>query len=115
MNVPPILNEALITRFKYWENGIKEGMNYRGQLYQFSQFFAAGDRLKAYQSGCQLCEGGLSAVITAEAKGYSLWVSLRSPLCPFMSEGKKRDSYGVSSSQIKDSVDSGQWTVDSGQ
>ena len=78
MQVPATINERVTTRFKYWENGIKEGINYRGKLYRFLRIFCPEDRLRAYDCGCQLNEAGLCTIISVKDSEYTLWVGLHS-------------------------------------
>ncbi len=77
--VPPlVLDECLVNRFKYWKEGIQQGMCHNGELYTLLQEFSADERLRAYAMAYEQTEKGVEVCITVSKKSYCVWLRLRS-------------------------------------
>jgi len=77
--VPPfVLDECLVSRFKYWNAGIRQGMRHNNELYTLFQAFSINERLKAYAVGYEQTEKGVNVCITVSRQSYCVWLSLRS-------------------------------------
>ncbi len=74
--LPPIIHERLVSRFKFWDGGIYEGMMYRQGFYKLLYEFDIRDRTQAYSLACQMAEQGTTTVITAAPLRYAIWVGL---------------------------------------
>ncbi|MBW4520799.1 MAG: hypothetical protein KME16_13985 [Scytolyngbya sp. HA4215-MV1] len=75
--VPPIVVDANLThQFKYWNNGVQQGMRYNHELFTHHHSYAPEERLKAYAAGFELTDLGRKVCITVSAKGYSVWCDL---------------------------------------
>ncbi len=77
--LPSIISEKSIQQFKYWAQGVQQGMRYGNQLYVLHRSYAISDRLSAYSLGCQLSEQRIKVCLTVSDHGYAVWVELRSP------------------------------------
>lgn len=75
---PSVLSENLVRRFKYWNNGIQEGMNHNGELYALVRSYTLKARLEAYELGCSLSEKGIDTCVTCSNSGYAVWMNLKS-------------------------------------
>lgn len=79
MSLPSVTNESLIQQFKYWHQGIRQGMQYNNELYMLWQSYSAQERLTAYAEAYKHTEAGAIVCITVTGKKYCVWLSLRSP------------------------------------
>jgi len=79
MPLPSVTNESLIHQFKYWHQGIRQGMHYNDELYMLWQSYPVQERLSAYAEAYKHTEAGAIVCITASGKKYCVWLSLRSP------------------------------------
>ncbi len=76
--LPPIVSEAVVSIFSYWDDGIKVGMRYGSELYQFFDSYPISERLKATAAACEQASRGIDVCITASKTTYQIWLSLRS-------------------------------------
>ncbi|MDX2229753.1 MAG: hypothetical protein NW220_08950 [Leptolyngbyaceae cyanobacterium bins.349] len=75
---PPIVSEALVHKFTYWNHQIRTGMRYGAELYTLLQSYPIEERLKACDVACEQTANGIEVCITASKTTYSVWLSLRS-------------------------------------
>lgn len=75
---PSVLSEDLVRRFKYWNDGIQEGMNHNGELYALVRSYSLKARLQAYELGCSMSETGIDTCVTCSNSGYTVWMNLKS-------------------------------------
>lgn len=73
-----VVNESRIRPFKFWNQGIHQGMSYNSELYVLFQSYSLEEELKACTAGYQQTEKGLKVCITVSQTHYSLWLSLQS-------------------------------------
>lgn len=78
MALPLVVNESLIRRFKYWREGVQEGVMYNNELYTHFRSFSQTDRLKAYEIAFEQAKQGIAVCISASAEDYTVWLGLRS-------------------------------------
>lgn len=78
--LPLIVVEELISAFKFWNNGIHEGMHYRNDFYLSLRQFALAERSEAYHRATQESSKGLKVCVTVSKTHYTVWVELRSDL-----------------------------------
>lgn len=77
--VPPlVLDERLVSLFKYWNQGIHQGMRHNSELYTLFQTFPVDERLRAYAVGYEQTERGTDVCITVSKTTYCVWLNLRS-------------------------------------
>lgn len=79
MLFPSVIDEGLVHLFKYWDQGVLQGMRIGGELYTLLKSYPAEERLKAYSDAQEQIEAGESMCITASKSRYSVWLKLRSP------------------------------------
>jgi len=73
------ISEDKVSIFKYWNNdGIQEGMNYKGQLYALVRSYPAEYQLDACELGCDLADKGMEVCLTSSLTGYRVWINLKS-------------------------------------
>lgn len=75
--LPTVLSEDSVHFFKYWHNGISEGMRSVNGLYAQYRVYASHYRLQAYEQACHLASQGISTCITCSGEGYRVWVNLQ--------------------------------------
>ena len=75
----PVVVENLVTRFKYWDQTIQEGIQYRGDLYKCVKAYAVTERAQAFAEGQAYVMQRQKVCITLSEKSYTLWVCLRTP------------------------------------
>ncbi len=73
-----VVDESFITRFNYWDQGIREGMTLSNDLYTCFQCFTSALRFKAYDVGYSFAEKGIAVCISVSDMGYCVWLNLRS-------------------------------------
>jgi hypothetical protein len=78
--LPNVVPESIISRFKYWDDDVKDGMFFQDKLYTCINQFALQKRLVAYEKGCEISEQGFNVCITVTESRYVLWQELRSEL-----------------------------------
>lgn len=76
---PLVIDERLISLFKYWNGTVQQGMWYNQGLYQLLQTYSAHERLQAYAVAYDHAEKGEIVCITVSKNSYRLWLGLRSP------------------------------------
>jgi hypothetical protein len=77
--VPPlVLDECLVSLFRYWNQEIRQGMRHNNELFALFHTFPAEERLKAYALGYEQSESGATICITVSKTSYRVWISLRS-------------------------------------
>jgi hypothetical protein len=79
--LPVIVVEDLISPFKFWHEGIHDGMLYRNDFYVSLCQFAPADRLQAHAKATQQSSQGFKVCVTVSQTHYTVWVELRSRLC----------------------------------
>jgi len=80
--LPLVTNEAMVNLFKYWSDGMRDGMRHDNRLYGCHRVYQSCQRLQAYNLACCLSEQGCDVCLTVSAQGYKVWVDLRSPKLP---------------------------------
>lgn len=83
MKHPLVINECLISCFKYWDGIVQQGMRYNQELYRLLQIYEANERLQAYMVAYNHAEQGNLICITVSKITYRLWLGLRSPESTF--------------------------------
>jgi hypothetical protein len=78
--LPLIVVETLISPFKFWHEGIHQGMLYRNDFYEQVHQFAIAERMQAYAKALKISNGGFKVCITVSKTHYTVWVELRSRL-----------------------------------
>ena len=78
MMIPSVIREDLVNLFKYWNDGVRDGMNLSGELYAHVRSYANESRLEAYQLGCELAEKGMQVCLTCSSSRYAVWINLKS-------------------------------------
>ncbi|WP_448562634.1 hypothetical protein [Trichothermofontia sp.] len=76
---PLVINEEVVTLFKYWQDTIQEGMRCGEELYRHFRSLDLHDRLRAYDLGWKLAQSGYPVCVTCSSQRYAVWVSLRAP------------------------------------
>ncbi|HZG37312.1 MAG TPA: hypothetical protein VEZ50_01410 [Nodosilinea sp.] len=75
--LPLIVVEDLISAFKFWNEGIHEGMLYRNDFYVVLQQFALAERSQAYSHATEASNEGLKVCVTVSKTHYTVWVEMR--------------------------------------
>jgi hypothetical protein len=78
MNSPLVVSESLVHSFKYWHEGMQQGIRYGNELYSHFWSYPATERLKAYDIAHEHAEQGMDVCITVSKTHYSIWLGLRS-------------------------------------
>jgi hypothetical protein len=78
--LPNVISESCISRFKYWDNTVKDGMFFQNKFYTPIDRFAPQKRLVAYDTGCEFSSQGIKVCITVAESGYVLWQELNPDL-----------------------------------
>jgi len=78
ITLPSIIQENLVTCFKYWSNGVQDAMSYQNQMYACIRSYSKDKRLQAYSYACDMAEQNLKLCITYSENGYKVWVNLKS-------------------------------------
>ena len=76
--LPSVINENLVQLFKYWSEGVKEGMNHKGELYCHVRSYPSDARLQAYELGCEMAHSGMDICLTCSQSGYKVWMNMKS-------------------------------------
>ena len=76
--LPPIVNEALVQKFSYWNGKLQVGMRYGVDIYRQLQSYSIDERLKAWDLACEHTAQGAKVCITASKTGYLVWLDMRS-------------------------------------
>lgn len=78
--LPSVINENLVQLFKYWSEGVKEGMNHQGELYAHVRSYPSDARLQAYELGCEMAQKGMQICVTCSQSGYKVWMNMKSSM-----------------------------------
>ncbi len=78
--LPLIVLETLVSPFKFWNEGIHQGMLYRNDFYEHFHQFAATERIAAYAKAIEVGNSGGKVCITVSQTHYTIWVEMRSRL-----------------------------------
>lgn len=76
--LPIVIPETLITPFKYWTEGIQEGMYHDNDLFTLVKVYGPDRRTQAYEDACQLADNDIQICITVSDLRYCLWQNLKS-------------------------------------
>lgn len=76
--LPLIVVENLIAPFKFWREGIHEGMLYRNDFYVVLERFASAERTQAHAKATEESNRGFKVCITVSKTHYTVWVEMRS-------------------------------------
>lgn len=75
---PILVTEQLIQPFKFWEDGVQEGMTFKNELFRHYQDFNSQERYEAFELADSIANRQkIQVVITNHPQGYRLWFSLR--------------------------------------
>ncbi|MBC6479584.1 MAG: hypothetical protein GDA56_19200 [Hormoscilla sp. GM7CHS1pb] len=88
--LPSVINENIVQLFKYWSEGIKEGMNHKGELYAQVRSYPSDARLQAYELGCEMAHSGMDICLTCSQSGYKVWMNLKSSVTASGIEAENR-------------------------
>lgn len=72
-----LVNDEMVTRFTYWDDGLCHGMRYADELYRYVSSFTAEKRLDAYTLSDSLREAGETVCLTVDPNKYLVWKALR--------------------------------------
>lgn len=75
---PRVIDEQLVTRFHYWQDGIRQGMSYNYELYGLVEEYKQFDRLRAYEVANDYAVNAVDTCVTVSGNSYAVWVGLRS-------------------------------------
>ncbi|MDJ1171362.1 hypothetical protein PMG71_18180 [Roseofilum sp. BLCC_M154] len=78
ITLPSIIQEKLVTSFKYWDNGVQDAMSYQNEMYTYVRSYTEEKRLQAYGYACDMAERNIRSCITYSKDGYKVWVNLKS-------------------------------------
>ena len=73
-----LVEDEKVSRFVYWDDGVRNGMSYADELYEHVSSFGTEKRLNAYALSDELQESGSSVCLTVGQGKYSVWKTLRS-------------------------------------
>ncbi len=76
--LPLIVVENLIAPFKFWREGIHEGMLYRNNFYVVLHRFTKAERTQAHDKATEESDRGFKVCITVSKTHYTVWVDMRS-------------------------------------
>jgi hypothetical protein len=76
--LPVVVPHDSVCCFRYWQDGVKEGMRYKNELYVLVGRYSAADRLAVYDKSLELSGQGKDLCITTvRGTDYSLWQAMR--------------------------------------
>ncbi|WP_035984588.1 hypothetical protein [Leptolyngbya sp. KIOST-1] len=78
--LPLIVVEELISAFKFWNDGIHDGMFYRNDFYVSQYQFPLAERSEAYHRATLESNKGFKVCVTVSKTHYRVWVEMRSHL-----------------------------------
>jgi hypothetical protein len=73
---PLLLNEEVVQVFKYWHDGIRDGMRYRNRIYGKVRCYPIEQNLKAYDFANAIAQADILCCITCGREHYTIWVCL---------------------------------------
>lgn len=76
--LPTVIPETLIAPFKYWLEGVQEGMYHDNELFMLVKVYGPDKRDQAYLDACELADKDIPVCITASKLRYCLWQNLKS-------------------------------------
>ena len=82
--LPIVIPEILITPFKYWLEGVQEGMYHSNELFTLVKVYGSDKRTQAYEDACQLADAcqltdnEVQICVTVSELQYCLWQNLKS-------------------------------------
>ncbi|NDJ16607.1 hypothetical protein [Myxacorys almedinensis] len=77
--LPIIVQETMTSMFYfYYENEVRKGIRYQGELYGAVYKFDVTNRLETYQIAWAFSEQNIPLVVTVSGQGHTLWINLRS-------------------------------------
>jgi hypothetical protein len=76
--LPTVIPESLITPFKYWLEGVQEGMYHNNDLFTLVRVYDLDKRDQVYLYACELADDGIQVCITVSQLRYCLWQNLKS-------------------------------------
>ncbi|MEA5448234.1 hypothetical protein VB780_06610 [Leptolyngbya sp. CCNP1308] len=74
---PLVIQEDLVSRFRYWNERVQEGMHFNHELYTYFRSFSVAHRLNAYATAYEQIEQGNAVCITVSETCYIVWLCLR--------------------------------------
>jgi hypothetical protein len=72
-----LTHDSLVQPFKYWDEGLHDGIFYQSDLYGKGDCYALTERDQAFDDAAQHTALGKRVCITVSDQGYTLWVSLK--------------------------------------
>jgi hypothetical protein len=75
--LPQVISHKLVHLFKYWHNGIQQGMRHGNHLYTYVRSYPLHERLQAYDLSGDLANRGIPTCITCSEQQYTIWISLQ--------------------------------------
>ncbi|OUC12502.1 MAG: hypothetical protein B0A82_21630 [Alkalinema sp. CACIAM 70d] len=94
--VPPLLTEALTTRFKFFHHqGVQEGLRYQDDLYGLIYNIEDHYKRYAYPILCGLVSRQIAALLTISSQRWGLWVEMRSPIYQVLSDFQFEEFYNI--------------------
>ena len=72
-----LVHDEKVNKFCYWEDGVRQAMQYADEFYQHVATVKEGNRLKAYELSDELQKAGASVCMTVSPYGYSVWQGLK--------------------------------------
>ena len=77
--LPVIIPQQVVRPFSVYFNGtVRQGISYRGTLYQLNGLFSATQRSEVYSYACQLSNQHKQILVTVAPDQYGIWVDFRS-------------------------------------
>lgn len=78
--LPLIVLETLVSPFKFWNEGIHDGILYRNDFYDYLHQFSATECMAAYAKATEVSNSGYKVCITVSQTYHTIWVEMRSRL-----------------------------------
>lgn len=78
--LPTVVVETLISPFKFWHEGIHQGMLYHNDFYEQMHQFPITERMQAYAKALKAGSRGFKVCVTVSKTHYTVWVEMRSRL-----------------------------------
>ncbi len=76
---PILVTEQFIKMFKFWEDGLQDGMMFKDELFRHYQDFGQHEQNAAFELANSITnQYQIQVVITNHTNGYRIWGSLRS-------------------------------------
>lgn len=68
-----LVHDQKIEKFCYWENGIRQAMQFENKFYGHVASVRQEKRMEAYALSDALIEAGSAVCLTVSPEGYSVW------------------------------------------